>query len=229
MRKVFFALVILLTPELYAQQGCEKNFIDQNYIEVTGKAEMKIIPDMIYLSIVINENDVKKSVELKEYQMIKVLQELGIDVVKNLKVGDLDSDFKSKIFKKDIVKSKTYQLLVNDAETAANVVAKLEEIDISNISVAKVDHSKIEQFRREVKVNATKVAKEKASDLAQAVGQNIGRALYIQELNNYQNYARTSNAILAYGATNKSLSDDVPLQFQDINIEYSVLCRFELK
>lgn len=44
-----------------AQTG-EKNFIDQNYVEVTGTAELEIVPDEIYLRIVISEKDKGKKV-----------------------------------------------------------------------------------------------------------------------------------------------------------------------
>lgn len=39
-----------------------KNFIDQNYVEVTGTAELEIVPDEIYLRIVISEKDKGKKV-----------------------------------------------------------------------------------------------------------------------------------------------------------------------
>lgn len=229
MKKLTLIAFVFFMASLNAQTTGQKNFIDQNYIEVTGKAEMQIVPDMIYLSIVINENDVKKSISEKEEQMIKALKLLGVDVSKNLKVEDLDSRFKSKTFKKDIVLSKSYQLLVNNADIAAQVFEKLEEIGISNVSIVKVDHSKIEQYRREVKVNATKIAKEKASDLAQAVGQIIGRALYIVEQNNYQNFSANSNTILYKSEQFNDVSDVDLLGFKNIKIEYSVLCCFELK
>jgi len=50
-----------------------------------------------------------------------------------------------------------------------------------------MNHSKIEEFRREVKVGALKVAKEKVADLAEAIGQKVGRAIHITETpeNNY--------------------------------------------
>ena len=34
-----------------------KNFIDENYIEVTGKSEMELIPNEIYLQIYLQEKD----------------------------------------------------------------------------------------------------------------------------------------------------------------------------
>lgn len=47
MKKVMmFFLVLLITTPLFAQQ---KSFLDQPYIEVTGRAEMEVMPDEIYL------------------------------------------------------------------------------------------------------------------------------------------------------------------------------------
>ena len=57
MKKLMVSVAaVLLAGSLFAQ---EKNYIDQPYIEVTGKAEMEVVPDEIYLRIVINEKDNK--------------------------------------------------------------------------------------------------------------------------------------------------------------------------
>ncbi len=58
MRKLFTLLFLITCSALIAQTG-GKNFIDQNYIEVTGKAEMEILPDEVYLRILLNEKDFK--------------------------------------------------------------------------------------------------------------------------------------------------------------------------
>ncbi|MBL7870333.1 MAG: hypothetical protein JNM78_01885 [Cyclobacteriaceae bacterium] len=45
MRKIL--ILLLFTPFLTSAQTGDKNFIDQNYIEVTGKSELQITPDLI--------------------------------------------------------------------------------------------------------------------------------------------------------------------------------------
>ena len=57
MKIVCIVLSLLLGSFVAMAQSGEKNFIDQNYIEVSGTAEMEIVPDQIYLKIVISEKD----------------------------------------------------------------------------------------------------------------------------------------------------------------------------
>ncbi len=234
MKRILPVLMLLLSTAGWAQQG-EKNFIDQPYMEVTGKAEMEVIPNEIYLQIQLNESDTKNKVSLQvqEQRMIEALQDLGIDTQKDLRIKDAFSNFRRKIFSQnDILLSKKYELLVHDGVTAGKVLLALEKIDIANVSIDRVDHSEIEKFRRQVKVNAIKVAKEKAQELAQAIGQTAGKALYVQEVDfggfapQYSNIALNQSA----GSFDTGMKDKVAsLDFETIKLQYTILCRFELK
>ena len=92
-------LLALFAASLFALTlaAQEKNFIDEPYIEVTGKAEMEVVPDRIYLRIVINEKDNKGkvSVEQQEKEMFKQLKSIGIDLEKQLSVQDMSSDLQT--------------------------------------------------------------------------------------------------------------------------------------
>lgn len=230
---MLFLLSLSLTA-LQAQNG-EKNFLDRPYIEVTGKAEMEIIPDEIYLNIVINEKDNKGKVDLSkaEKELINKLKELGIDTKKDLSVKDMSSNFKNYWIKSsEIMTSKEYELMVNNAQTAGKVMQGLEKIGISNVSIASVDHSQIEQFRRDVKVKAVKAAKEKASDMAQSIGQKIGTALHIQELdygNTFVGRRSISNMMVKAESSMQADALSVPeIEFEKIKLEYQVSAKFEL-
>jgi len=185
--KNILIIVFLGVTKVDFGQTSEKNFIDQNFIEVTGKSEMQLIPDLIYLKIVISEKDTKNKISIAEMEkrMIDKFQEIGIDIKKDLVIKDLLSFYRSKfISKSDVILAKEYQLEVHEGKTAATVFAELEKIDISNVSIDHVNHSKVEEFRKDTKINAIKAAKDKAESLTKAIGQSIGRAIYINELNN---------------------------------------------
>lgn len=100
-----FILIILLTQISMTAQNGQKNFIDQNYIEVIGKIETKIIPNEIYLTIIINEKDkrVNTSVEQQEKIMLKKLNAIGIDLEKQLSVLDFMGNYTKHIFKKMVL------------------------------------------------------------------------------------------------------------------------------
>ena len=235
--RYLLTLSLLISSFSFSQKG-EKNFIDQPYIEVTGTIETEIIPNEIYLRIVLNENDNKGklSVEEQENQMISILKILGIDLEKSFSILDFNGYYKRKFFVDNAVtKVKTYELVVNSGEMLGNVYQELDRINISNISITKVSHSDIEKMRRETKLKALKAAKEKANDYADAISQTLGKAIFIQETQNTQNTNLYANSfgmlnevvVTAYGSRSKQekIQD---LNFKTITVSATVLAKFIL-
>lgn len=239
MKKLIIGLFLSITTMGFAQNG-EKNFIDQNYIEVTGKAEMEIIPDMIYLKIILSDKDNKDKLALPEIEqrMTNKLSEIGIDIKKDLSLQDFTSNIKSYWLKSNISLTKQYQLIVHDTKTLQKVFFAFQNLGISNVSIINEEHSKIEQYRKEVKINAIKAAKEKADMLAVAINQNIGKALYIQEAdnltplltaNNIKGKLSGINVKIGNFSSDSGNDSDSDIEFEKIKIVSSILVRFELK
>jgi uncharacterized protein len=238
MKKLAIVLFLFSCLPLFAQTGV-KNFIDQNYIEVTGKSTMEVSPDEIYIKIFLNEKEIKsKTLAEVEKSMFGKFTEMGFDLSKDLAIKDLISNFQHYwLAKSDILLSKQYQLLVHDAKTAGKVFMELQKLGISNVSVDRVENSKITEYRRDVKVAAIKAAQEKAKVLALAINQDLGRAIYIQEV---EYNADITNAlsgkvsgIRIRGYSNTVLSEpsapDPDIEFEKIPLEYNIIVRFELK
>lgn len=232
---IAIAFPMLAAQNNFAQTG-EKNFIDQPYIEVTGTAEMEITPDLIYLDIQISENDsrTKENLANTEGRMKNRLKELGVDFSKDLTVKDLSSNYKDFwLGKTDVVMSKDYQLIVHDAAMLQKILPALKDLGISNIGISRFDHSMIEQFRKEIKINAIKAAKSKAEFLTAAIDQSIGKALYIQEINYgpYLSNLTSANANIQFSMkeSNDYESYTPELNLNKIRMEYSIMVRFELK
>ena len=234
MKNLLLGFLLTIPLTIYSQSG-GKNFIDQNYIEVTGRAEMDIVPDLIYLKIILSDKDNKNKQSLDEIEksMISKLSEIGIDISKDLSVKNFISNFKQYwISKTDIILTKEYQLIVHDTKTLQNVFLSFQKLGISNVSIDKLDHSKIEQFRRDVKINAIKAAKEKAEALTSSINQTIGKAIYIQELDNQNTRITTQKSAIANSIVigePSSGSSQPDMEFEKINMQYSMLARFELK
>ena len=227
--------LVLFTTMVSAQIGT-KNFIDQPYIEVTGQSEKEITPNEIYLKIVLDEQDKKGkiSIEKQENQMLAKLKSLNIDLDKNLTVLDFDGFYKRKFLgSNEVTKKKSYQLIVNDGKTLGEVYRALDAIDVSNIDIVKVSHSDLESLKRANKLEALKAAKDKASDYAEAIDQSIGHALFIQEVNNYNNYRYDSNTlnevvVTAYGTKASKAEEIVDLNIKPIILKSTILARFTL-
>jgi len=219
--------------------GQQKNFIDENYIEVTGSAEMEVVPDEIYLQVFIKEKDDKRKIALEELEkkMFDQLTKAGVDVEKDVSISNMMSYLNYRWLRENNIRSgKKYQILAHDAATVEKIYQLLNDIEISNIDIVSMNHSKIEEFRREIKINALKAAKEKASDLAEAIGQKVGKAIHITETpdNHYKhsNSNLSSNSFLnSYrGVRQESKSKGgAQIEFEKIRICYEIGAKFKLE
>jgi len=225
---LFAALLFALT--LGAQ---EKNFIDEPYIEVTGKAEMEVVPDRIYLRIVINEKDNKGkiSVEQQEKEMFKRLKSIGIDLEKKLVVQDMSSDLQTFFLRKNaILSTKVYRLEVSSARQLGEAFEALQGAGISDVNIEKTDVSNLEELRQEVRKKAIQAAQKNAQVLAEAIGQEAMWAIYIQDygfnMRPFANVMMTKSTAMNDAMVEEAAPE---LQFEKIRIEHSVMARFVLK
>ena len=225
-RMMIVVAALLMASPLFAQQ---KTFLDQPYIEVTGRAEMVVAPVDIYVRITINEQDykAKTTVLQQEKDMVRRLKDLGIDVDKKLVVQDM----MNAQLKKDVATSKSYMLEVNSATQLAHVFQALQTIGISDAAVERTDVSNMDELRQQVRGASAKAARQNAEILAAALGQKVGKAIFVQD-NSY--YSRPySNVVLT--RTMKVADAGVAataaptLEFQKITIDHSVLVRFMLE
>ncbi len=223
---------LLLSLTAFAQPGT-KNFIDQPYIEVTGEAEKEVVPNEIYVNITINEdeNPTKESLENLEKKMFAALKKVGVDLEKDLQVKDLSSFYREHWIKKTKVRtSKDYLLKVNNTTLLGKVFRELEALKISNLSIAKVDHSEMKEIKTNLMAEAVKAAKGKAEALAAATNQSIGPAIYIME---YQmptpryRQNRMESAVF-YMKEQDSIQNMPELDFEAIPLEAKAMVRFIL-
>ncbi len=203
-----------------------------SYIQVYGRAEKEITPDEFYLQIIINERDSKGkiSVESQQRDMIAALKKLDVDVDRQLKVANLSSEF---FKKKSSVATAKYQLQLGSSAEVARVWQALDELGISNVSVLKVSHSKIDQYKEEVRVEAIRNAQRNAATLAEAIGQKVGRCFYIYDSNSNVLPAVYDNAVLMRSAkasgTVEMQAEEDPLEFKTLRLEYGVQAKFVLE
>ena len=222
-------LMIVMPCALFAQGP--KNFIDQNYIEVQGTAVVKVVPDLIYLRIRIAEKQKNKAeLEIKETKMLSAFSKIGIES-KDIAVIDMASNFRQVLFSDDnIVLTKEYLVCVHDVKTANRVISDMENLEISNIRVDRLDHTRLTDFKKECGVKAMVAAKAKAEGLTVAINQSIGRALFIQELtNNAMDMMQGGNVIFKSEKVADQSWNASDLAFDEIKLECTILAYFELK
>jgi uncharacterized protein len=177
-----FTVWFLVGTVAIAQQ---KNFLDLPYIETSAAIDTLVVPDRIFLSIMITEKDTKGriSVDELELKMEKALQNLGIDTKKNLSMEDVASNFRKYFLKsQDVLKAKSYSLRVGDAITAGRVVVALEDLGISNLRLTRTEYSESEGLLLQLRSKAISRARLQAEYLAKPLGQQVGKAIYISDL-----------------------------------------------
>ncbi|MFC2109662.1 SIMPL domain-containing protein [Bacteroidota bacterium] len=229
---IVFASLIFACVTGYSQT---KNFIDQPYVAVTAKADTLVIADKIYLKILLNEKDTRGKVSLEELEekMGKELTKLGINISKDLSIVDLSSNFKKYFLRQqNVLKNKAFSLLVFNGVMATKVIIALEKLNISNVSLEKLEHSEIENVRLLVKTKAVLKAKKQADCLTIPLGQKTGKAIHISDTqNNYRSF-QSSNldemVVVGYGTKRKNEFKPLDVEFQKIKVSAQLEVKFAI-
>jgi uncharacterized protein len=183
MKKYSFLLVMVIISMIATAQQIPKPEEKPN-IEVTGSGEMEVVPDEIYVSIVLrekNKNNDKWKIEVQEDKLLQKLKENGFDI-KNLSLSGADGDLQYRVFRKDrVLTEKRLLMKVKDAGEVNKLFQILDELEIEDAGISKTSHSELEKFRKEVKIEAMKAAKDKADYLLTAIGEQTGKPLVIRE------------------------------------------------
>ena len=227
------AIIFLLILSSYQSIGQTKNFIDQPYLETTSQIDTLVVPDLIYLSIIIRESDTKdrKSLEEMENRMQSALQALGIDTEKQLMLSDLESDFKNYFLKKTgVLKSKAFTLLVYDALTAGKAIQALEKNQIANVNFQKAEVSNIEQLELLLRAKAVEKAAEQARVMLEALDQSLGKALYISDLNTGITYDwQNRMATMEMSMKRADEYEPINVDFQKVKVSSTVNVKFRIE
>lgn len=238
MKQLLLVPFLLLTILGFGQTNLPKTE-EQPFIEVSGTAEKEVIPDEIFIKIVIREryvNREKVSIEEQEEKLKSALKSIGVEMT-NLYLLDVNAGFvKISWQKKDVLTKKDYTLKVSNATMVGLVFQELEKLEITDASISKVSHSKIDSLQKEVRIMAIKSAKDKANYLLEAIGEQTGKPLIITE--NSQTLYREAIVRLAARSATSNQTGGIPasygdieneIQFQKIKLSTNIYIRFSIK
>ncbi len=182
--------------------------VKKNAIEVTGVAEMEVEPDEIIFNIGIKADNKNQLADNEK---------LLFETLKNDGVKNEDIKFKSMYqnpSSKTIKFTKSFQFKVNTKTNVSKLFEDLNQKWVSNLNIAEIKNTKIADFRKTVKINALKAAKEKADYLLESMNKKTGTPLEITEIEDYM-----SDSVLPVAYRSKMAS--VQLEAADQNIDYS--------
>lgn len=209
------------------------------YIELSGIAELEVVPDILYINFSIKEktiNKVKMSVEDQEKNIINALVQLNINQ-KNLSLADANAEYTRVKWNKEVVSSKSYSLLVNNTKTLAYVFQVLDSLDINDANLGKISHTKIDSLKKEVRIMAIKSAKNKADYLLAAIGEQCGKPIIVREISasaNVESFNPYRGNVYKANTSNWASSDEYSkeqedITFKKIKIHSEIYVKFQIK
>lgn len=231
MKKFYLLLIVAFISglNLFAQE-CS---ITKDYIMLSVYCQEEIIPDEIHLTISIDEAILKGKATVKEleHKMVKELEKLNIDYKSALSAVNFSSDIKSQLFKKSTTKNRFYSLKLSTVAQASDVIANLNKIGISNISLSKIDISKelFKKYSDELLARTTSRAIEKIDIIADAAKIKVGDIINIEHSSS--DYYSGNIRIRGY-VTAKSYDEDsaMPNSVDDIQMEPVIInCSVKVK
>ena len=234
MKRIFVVCMLFCCGFMSAQNV--STIQNTPYVETTASVDSLVIPDRIYMNIRLDESDSKGKVSVEELEkrMESALKDAGIDIEKQLSLGNLGSNF-SKYFlrKKDVSKVKLYELILYDAESLTKVLINLEKVKISNVSLRKVEYSKAEELGLILRGQAVAKAKVNAENLVKPLNQTIGNAIAINDTNIFgtrrsTNYGSNLDEVVVVAQGWSKRKSELNVEFKKIKLTSSVRVRFIL-
>jgi uncharacterized protein len=238
MKNLIIALLTLLSISSFGQETKYPKTINVN-----GTAEMEITPDEIYVQIELREYDKKGSGKVD----IQSIRNNFLTAVKSMGIADTNVTIqaysgwdgniwyykKNKKQNPDMKAGITYWVKLNSTAKMDELVNKLDDEATQNFFIAKVSHSRIQEFRKQLKIQAVRSAKDKAIYLADAINEKVGEAITINEPNEVGNYPqpmyRTANVSMMEQKMAGDVAAPMNVDFKKIKLQFDVNVVFALK
>ena len=240
----------LFVTAIYAQQ-IQPIFTNNPFpktITVSGSAEMEIVPDEIYVNVELKEyqkkGENKKGIETIKTQFLEASKAVGIpDSLISIVsyAGNNPYFWKKRKKDPDLFAGITYQVKFKNSELMDKLVEKLDDDATHGFLIVSTSHSKMTDYRRQLKIAAVKAAKEKGIYLTEAVGEKLGEAIKINEpdentiirttglYGSTQGYNVVARGTSQARLSNEAFLDETGIDFKKIKLRFEVDVVFALK
>ena len=208
MRKVFLLAFALFAWNILA--NAQES--DERYIEVTGSSEIEVVPDEIHFLIQIKEyweeEYTGKSKKEEDFRTKVPLTVIEKDLRKSLrKIGISDEAIRTQEVG-DYWRQRGKEFLIG-----------------KQLDIRLTKHKDLPMYRKQGKIEALKAAREKASYLVAAMGQQLGEVIRIIEpadnnISRYLPFQAQSNVSMGTAATE---------QYRVIKLRYEMTARFAIR
>lgn len=184
MKNLLFTFCIAVSSVL-ALQAQTAPVIQERIISLTGTSELEIVPDEIYVSVTLREftKDKRKyTIEELEKVFLHFVETTTTTPRADVKMDNADARIIAmKRREKDAVINKTYEVKYKNNEQVLMLFSAADSLNLSYVNIRRYSHSKIEEYKRDVRVQAVANAKEKATYMLAALNQKPGKVLTLTE------------------------------------------------
>jgi uncharacterized protein YggE len=242
MRKILItAILSLLIKSAYNQSTQVANPFPKT-ISVTGSAAMEIVPDEIYVNVVIREYQ-KRGEDKKDIEILKTnflanckatgIADSAISIASYTGFNNYYQLRKKKRKDPDMFAGITYQVKFSSSKQMDDLVDKLDDEATQSFDVSYTSHSRIIEFRKLLKIQAVKAAKDKGIYLAEAIGEKLGPAITVKEPEESGNAnggnTNLMNTLSQYNSKWDGNSKSIEIDFKRIKLRYEVSVLFALQ
>jgi len=211
-------------------------------INVTGSAEIEVIPDEIFVQVDLKEYEKKGAgkvgLEKIKQEFLASAKSIGLaDSLISISAYDsynANPWLRKKKNKEQMYATISYQVKLKSAPQLDALVERLNDDATENFFIQRTSHSKLAEYRKGLKIAAVKAAKEKAAYLSQAIDEKVGVAVTIHEPVEYfipYYNQRVSNMMARVGAEGAAdmAGQQGATDFTKIKIKYDVTVTFALQ
>lgn len=227
MKKLILSALILFTITAAQAQSVDL----RRKIEVSGTAETEVTPDIIYFSISLKEYmDGRNRVDITnlENQLIKAVADAGLPK-EDLTINNI-SGYTTYQKKKDpnFLASKQYRIKFHDLNKVNQLLSAIDPKGIQSTYIESYDYSKIEDLKKELKLKALIAARDKAAYLLTGIGQKLGDAISVTEVDNGNIFPQPRNVMYMAKAASSDAVAEQDIDFKKIKLNFQVNAVFEI-
>lgn len=235
MKTCLVLLHLILCTVCFAQTEIEiPKTQPKPFIEVTGTAIKEVVPDKIYISIILSDkvvNNQTYTITAQEKKLKEALTKNNVDL-SGLFLSNAASEITTyRSHETGFKVTKEYTLLVPNAAQISTVFKELYAINIKEASITKVERSDIDILRKQVRIAAIQAAKDKAEYLLKAIDEEVGKPLEIHEQNEMPFFLESAlaNANTTVRSNEQSGEGSEQTDFQKMTIKFSYYIKYSIK
>jgi len=201
-------------------------------IEVSGIAEKEVTPDIINVSISLQEYlDGKKKITIDqlENQLETAVKDAGISK-EDFTISSVSAwnNTWNKKRTPDFLASKQYLIKFHDLNKYNQILNKIDPKGIQSTNIESYDYSKMTDLKKELKIQALLAAKEKAGYLLASINDKVGDAISITEVDN-GNYQAPRPMMYANKITMANAAPaESDIDFKTIKLSFQINAIFEI-